>query len=67
MKEKTILIQVAMEIEAEALQKKLINVQEKTIHGYKFYEGTINNYKIVILLSGVGLINASSAITIAIL
>lgn len=61
-----ILVVVAMEVEAKVLLEKITNIEEKTIYGYKFYEGLINSERIVILLSGVGVINASSSLTIAI-
>ena len=67
MKEKTILIVVAMEVEAKVLLEKVNNIKEKNKYGYTFYEGTIQNKKIIILLSGVGVINASSALTTALL
>ena len=44
--ERPILIQVAMKIECEELLKKIENIKEKEIKGYKFYEGIINNSKI---------------------
>ena len=62
-----ILIQVAMEVECQELLKKIDNLKEVTIKSHKFYEGEINNYKVVISLSKVGLIQASSSLTIAIL
>ena len=67
MKEKTILVVVAMEVEAKVLLEKVNNIKEKNKYGYTFYEGTIQNKKIIILLSGVGVINASSALTTALL
>ena len=64
--ERPILIQVAMKVECEKLLKKIENIKEKSIKGYKFYEGTINNYKIVLLLSNVGLIQTSASLMLAI-
>ena len=64
--ERPILIQVAMKVECEKLLKKIENIKEKEIKGYKFYEGTINNYKIVLLLSNVGLIQTSASLMLAI-
>ena len=61
-----ILVVVAMEVEAKVLLEQITNIEEKTKYGYKFYEGLINNERIIILLSGVGVINASSSLTIAI-
>lgn len=67
MKQKPILIQVAMEVECNKLIKQLDNKKQKIIYGYIFYEGTIDNYNIVISLSKVGLIQASTSLTIAIM
>lgn len=61
-----ILVVVAMEVEAKVLLEQVTNIEEKVIYGIKFYEGLINNERIVIMLSGVGVINASSSLTIAI-
>lgn len=61
-----ILVVVAMEVEAKVLLEKITNIEEKTKYGVLFYEGLINNERIVILLSGVGVINASSSLSIAI-
>ena len=63
----TILVVVAMKVEADVLLNKLNNYKEREISGIKFFETNINNKKIIILLSGVGLINVSNAITIGIL
>ncbi len=65
MSKKPILLQVAMEVECQELLKKVANKVEKEIFGYKFYEGTIENYPIVISLSKVGLIETASSLTIA--
>lgn len=66
MNKNPILVVVAMEVEAKVLLEQITNIEEKTKYGYKFYEGLINNERIVILLSGVGVINTSSSLTIAI-
>ncbi len=66
MRKKPILLQVAMEVECNTLLKEIENINQKEISGYTFYEGTINGYPIVISLSKVGLIEASSSLTIAI-
>lgn len=66
MKEKIILIQTAMEVECSEILKVLENKVKKIMQGYIFYEGTFNNHKIIISLSKVGLIHASSSLTIAI-
>jgi len=66
MNEKTILLQVAMEIECQEILKKLTDLEELIINGYKFYKGKIYNYPIIISLSKVGLINASASVMLAI-
>ena len=67
MNKSTILVVVAMEVEAKVLLEQMSNIKEKNKYGYTFYEGNIEDKNIVILLSGVGLINASSALTTAII
>lgn len=66
MKEKIILIQTAMEVESNIILKKIKNIKETNILGYTFYEGELYNQKIIISISKVGLIHASSSLTIAI-
>ena len=62
-----ILVVVAMEVEAKVLLEKLNNYIEKKIMGFTFYEVLFNNKKIIILLSGVGVINVSSAMMVALM
>ena len=66
MKEKILLIQTAIEVECSIILKKLKILKEINILGYTFYEGELYNHKIIISLSKVGLIHASSSLTIAI-
>ena len=66
MKTDIILIQCAMEVEAEKIINKLENKKELTIQGYKYYEGTLNKRKTIISLSKVGLIHASASLSLAI-
>ena len=66
MNKSTILVVVAMEVEANVLIEKIPNIKKCEKYGYTFYEGNIQNEKIVILLSSVGVINTSSSLTIAI-
>lgn len=66
MNKRPILLQVAMEIECIELIKKLDNLKKKIIDNYILYEGTINNYPIVILISKVGLIETSISLTLTI-
>ena len=63
---KKILIQCAMEVEAKNIISNLENKKEVIIQGYKYYEGSIYNTKIIISLSKVGLIHASASLAIAI-
>lgn len=66
MQEKPILLQVAMEVECQEILKNIDNLDELDINNYKFYKGFINEHPIIISLSKVGLIHASSSFTIAI-
>ena len=63
---KLILIQCAMEVEAEKIINKLENKTEINIQGYKFYEGNIYDTKIIVSLSKVGLIHTSASLSLAI-
>lgn len=67
MKNKIILIQGAMDIEIEYLVSKLENKKEKIMAGYEFYEGNINEIKLVISKTLVGTINSSIATTIGLI
>ena len=66
MEKRPFLLQVAMEVECSCLLKKIDHLVKREIGGYLFYEGMIRNYSIVISLSKVGLIEASSSLTIGI-
>ena len=66
MKKNPIVIMAAMDVEADFLIKKLENMTYETIEKYKFYEGTIEDYPIVICRCYVGTINASIATFISI-
>lgn len=63
----TILVVVAMEIEAKVLLDKLGSYMVKEVKGFTFYEASINNKRVIILLTGVGVINASSALMVGIM
>lgn len=67
MKDKIILIQGAMSIEIEYFLSQLKNKRDKTIAGYEFYEGDINNVKVVISKTLIGTINSTTATTIGII
>jgi len=66
MEKRPILIMVAMEVETNFLISKLENQVCQKVNKYKFFEGKINNYPIVICLSNVMTINSSVATVIAI-
>lgn len=55
-----------MEVECELLLNKLDNLVKKKIYNYDVYEGMYKNNNIVILVSGVGLINTSSSLSLVI-
>lgn len=62
-----ILVVVAMEVEAKVLLDKIGDYKVIKKYGFTFYEGIIDNNKIVILLSGVGITNASSGLMVGIM
>lgn len=55
-----------MEVECSNILDKLDDVKEIGIQGYKYYEGLLQDKKIVISLSKVGLIHASASLSLAI-
>ena len=61
-----ILIHTAMRVECELLLNKLDNLVKKKIYNYDVYEGMYNNNNIIVLISGVGIINTSSSLSFAI-
>ena len=67
MKDKTILIQGAMDIEIEYFIDKLEKKEKQTIAGYEFYTGYIHTSKIIISKTLVGVVNSTTATTIAIM
>lgn len=66
MEKRPILIVGAMNPEINYLIEKIDNCTERKISAFNFYEGKINNYPVVLVKTGIGLVNASSAVTIAI-
>lgn len=66
MKDKTILIQGAMDIEIETIIKNLNDMTKINISDFKFYTGKINNYKIIVSKTLIGEINSSIATTLGI-
>ena len=67
MKDKTILIQGAMDIEVEYFIRNLERKEKHTIAGYEFYTGYIHTSKVIISKTLVGVVNATTATTIAIM
>jgi len=67
MKEKVVLIQGAMDTEIEYFLEKIQDKEKITIAGYDFWRGILNNRKIVISQTLVGVVNATTATTIGIL
>ncbi len=67
MKNKTILIQGAMDIEIETILKNLDEMTKINISDFEFYIGKINNYKIIVSKTLIGEINSSIATTIGIM
>ena len=67
MKNKTILIQGAMDIEIETIIKNLDEMSKINISDFEFYIGKINNYKIIVSKTLIGEINSSIATTIGIM
>ena len=63
---KVILIQGAMDIEVQYIINLLKDRKLTQIAGYEFYEGTINNKKIVVSKTFSGTINATTATSIGI-
>jgi adenosylhomocysteine nucleosidase len=58
-----ILVIAAMEVEYQALLDLLDDDQEKEIFGVKHHLGKIDDKEIILMLSGIGKVNASSNIT----
>lgn len=63
----TILVVVAMEVEVKVLLNKLGSYVVKEVKGFTFYEAFINDKRVIILLTGVGVIRASSAMMVGIM
>ncbi len=66
MKKNPIIIMAAMDVEADFLIEKLENMTCVDVEKYQFFEGTIENYPVVICRCYVGTINATIATYIAI-
>lgn len=66
MRKQPILIIAAMNSEIDYLVKKIDNCKITEKVAYKFYEGSIQNYPVVLVKTNIGLVNAASATTLAI-
>lgn len=62
-----ILVVVAMDVEINVLLKRLEKVVEVKKFGFSFYEGYLDDMFVVVALSGVGVINAASCLTVGIM
>lgn len=67
LQDKTILIQGALDIEIDYLISQLQNRETKIIAGYEFNIGKINNIKVIISKTHIGMVNATTATTIGIM
>ena len=67
MKYRTILIQGALDIEIQYLIDNLENKENLIISGYEFFIGCINNFKIIISKTLIGVVNSTISTTIGIL
>lgn len=67
MKYRTILIQGALDIEIQCLIDNLENKENLIIFGYEFFIGYINNLKIIISKTLIGVVNSTISTTIGIL
>lgn len=67
MEEKVVLIQGAMDIEINYFLSKMQNKKDETIAGYEFYIGHIDNIKVIISKTLIGVINSTMATTIGII
>lgn len=67
MERKVILIQGALDIEINCFLSEMKNRKDEIIAGYEFYTGFINDIKVIISKTLIGVINASMATTIGII
>lgn len=66
MQEKILIISAMENTELDYLKTKLENVKKEIHRGITFYEDTICEKKVILCASGIGLIKATMALTIAI-
>lgn len=56
----------AMQVEIDTLQHSLTNKKEIKIGNFTFYQGTINDAEVIVLLSGIGKVSAAVGATLLI-
>lgn len=66
MKNNTLLVACAMRVEADVFINSLDNIKEVKIGNFYFYEGNYEGCNVVVLISGPGVVNMASALTIGI-
>ena len=65
--QRPIMINVAMEdVEMNILKEKLVNLTKVEDKACTFFEGLLNDYPVVLCLTGVGMVNAAVATTVGI-
>lgn len=65
-KQKPIIVQGPMPIEAQKFAKKLENVKEEKSGNFVFYKGSVDNYPVIVVKTGKGMENTAAATAIAI-
>ena len=54
----------AMSVEIETLKENMLNLQESTRCGMTFFEGTLENLPVVVVVCGVGKVNAALCVQV---
>ncbi|PGY50318.1 5'-methylthioadenosine/S-adenosylhomocysteine nucleosidase [Priestia megaterium] len=65
-KQKPVIVQGPMPIEAQKFAKKLENVKEEKSGNFVFYKGTVDNYPVIVVKTGKGMENTAAATAVAI-
>ncbi len=66
MKNRTILITAAVDTEINYLKEKIGDIKSYEMYDYTVFEGKLENYQVVILKTGVGIMNATISTMLAI-
>lgn len=61
-----VLVQGAMDVEVETMADALENKKEVTLGKYKYYEGLIDGYPVIVAKTNIGIANAAVSTTLAI-